>query len=847
MIKQPLTAPACLFAGGIVLAHVAPWDVPWLFAATLLAGLSALWRAEASPWLLPVFLVLAGAFHFTVSTAALDPMDLRVRATTPALATLEGELAATPEERRHERNGVWRTNTLAVLRCTRLRASEDDALWRDARGLVLVSTPSTLPEQFGRGRRVRINGVLDQPRGAQAPGLFDYARHLALRGIHHELRTSEPADWSALESATGTAWTPPWDERFQHWARATLAHDLPHEDAALRLLWSMTLGWKTGLTDDVEEPFMRTGTMHLFAISGLHIAFLAAVVAHALRLLRFPRVAIALLVFPIAWAYTAATGWQPSAVRATIMTSVIVGSWLLARPPELLNSLSAAALGVLIWDPRQLFQAGFQLSFAVVAAIALLQPPFTRWLARWTAPDPLVPTELVPRWRRVLHLGWGKVATALAVSAAAWIGSLPLAAHYFHLITPSSLVANLVLVPLSSAALASNFGALVCGDVLPWLTGLFNHGAWFWMRGMMRFSEHAATWPGGCFHVARWPLGLTALWYVALAATGLRRRPSRRLGVALATAGVLGVSAAALEWRAQRADLRLTILPLRGGHAVWFEGSHTGSGLIDTGDALSAEYVTAPFLRARGVDEIPLVVLTHGDTRHTGGVEFLTQRFRMPNVWQGPVAFRSTPYRRTIQALATNRATILHTAQAPGEIAPFRVWHPRAMDRYSRADDACLVLELVRQGRRILLAGDLGTAGQQALLERHADLRADLVVAGLHDRGGTLSPSVLERLGTRLLIVADDRLPAMARTKEAVRRSLRSVKAEVWFTSDTGALELRWRDGNLEIRDATGRLLDRRRWDRSGSVAHEAGIVSGDEVEDGHAHGETVGHLLEDH
>ena len=113
----------------------------------------------------------------------------------------------------------------------------------------------------------------------------------------------------------------------------------------------MTLGWKTGLTGEVSEPFMRSGTMHIFAISGLHIAFIALMIVSVLRMFAVPRSVCGLLVIPLIWIYTGITGWQASAIRSTIMTTVIVAGWSINRPSDLINSLAAAALIILAYDP----------------------------------------------------------------------------------------------------------------------------------------------------------------------------------------------------------------------------------------------------------------------------------------------------------------------------------------------------------------------------------------------------------------------------------------------------------------------------------------------------------------
>src|SRR5262249_50136851 len=141
---------------------------------------------------------------------------------------------------------------------------------------------------------------------------------------------------------------------------------------------------------------------HIFAISGLHIAFIAAILVSLLRVLRMARSWCGGVVIPLIWFYTAATGWQPSAIRSTIMMTIIIGGWALRRPTDLLNSLATAGFVILLLDPQQLFGASFQLSFFVVLSIALLHPPLQRLQARWLQNDPFLPPGEVPRWKRWL-------------------------------------------------------------------------------------------------------------------------------------------------------------------------------------------------------------------------------------------------------------------------------------------------------------------------------------------------------------------------------------------------------------------------------------------------------------
>lgn len=807
-MKQPLAGVAGLFATGIVLGSAFAPPLAGLVAAALAAGLVALFSGRAANPALGALLVLAGWINLQGRLSALAPDDLRRRFdATERLVVVRGTLVAAPEERWRMANGRRTTNTLAVIEVHRIGTSPDTL--EPASGRLAVSTPAALGTAYPRGSEVELAGILRPPSGPAAPGLFDYQAYLRWKGIHFELRAPEPADW---KPAPGTPLPgPAWEERFQTWARSTLARGLPETDLELELLWAMTLGWKAGMTDDVELPFLRTGTMHIFAISGLHIVLIAAIAGQGLSLLFLPRLLVGLLVIPICWFYTAATGWQASAIRATLMTTFVTGSWMLERPLNVLNSLAAAALAVLAWDPAQLFQPGFQLSFAVVGAIAALAPPLGDRLAGLVRIDPFLAPDAVPWWRRRLVGLWRACALNLGVSLAAWLGALPLSATYFHLITPGSLLANLAVVPLGSLALGANLASLVCGDWAPAAGELFNHSAWLWMHLILATSRATAQLPGGWWNAASPPVAWIALAYLVLLALGLgswRRPRTRRLIVA--TAVLLAADGTAEHLDARRHP-RLAILPLHGGHAVWLSGPD-GQSLVDPGDAPAADRVTGPFLQAQGVNRLPQLALTHGDIRHIGGTLPIVTGFPPVEIVVGPIRFRSAAYRSLLEALrqpdAPNPARHLVVVTNGTLAGPWKVLHPAATDAFPRADDGSLVLAYeAAPGHRALLLGDLGRPGQETLLRRHPDLAADVVVSGLPAVGEPLDDGLLARINPRLVIVADAAHPATARARPPLRERLRRGRAVVLFTAETGSLELAWNGQDWVVRDNRGRPI----------------------------------------
>jgi len=229
--------------------------------------------------------------------------------------------------------------------------------------------------------------------------------------------------------------------------------------------------------------------MHLFAIDGLRIALNSGILVALLRVLQISRAWCGLIAVPAIWFYTAATGWKPSAIRASVMMTVVIGGWALKRPTDLINSLAAAAFIILLWEPRQLFEASFQLSFFVVLIIGLVTPPLNKISDRLLKADPLLPNELLPQWRRSLNFLMRLLARYCLLSFVAWIGSIPLSAKYFHLFSPVSTFANIIAVPLGTLSLTSNLGVLICGAWFPPASGLFKNAAWFFMSAMTDVSE----------------------------------------------------------------------------------------------------------------------------------------------------------------------------------------------------------------------------------------------------------------------------------------------------------------------------------------------------------------------
>jgi len=306
-------------------------------------------------------------------------------------------------------------------------------------------------------------------------------------------------------------------------ARRVLATGIEHHTNDVAVLDSLLLGYRSQMPQELYRAYARTGTLHIFAISGSHVVILAAVIVFALGMFRVRRTRWVLFVGPLIVFYTVMTGLQPSAVRACIMAIVFMLAPLLGRQSDIFSSLAVSAILILAVVPSDLFDIGAVLSFTAVLGIVLLYPICIQPLRRLFQPDPL---RLQPESAVILTLRavWNEFSLLLATSVAAWLVSTPLTAYYFQLFSPIALLGNLLAIPLASLIIVTGSLSLVTGSCVPVMAEIFNHANLVlasWLTGSMQFF---ASLPGAYLEVPPPSLWLLGAFYALLACWVALRR-----------------------------------------------------------------------------------------------------------------------------------------------------------------------------------------------------------------------------------------------------------------------------------------------------------------------------------
>ncbi|MEO7725099.1 MAG: ComEC/Rec2 family competence protein, partial [Chthoniobacterales bacterium] len=433
------------------------------------------------------------------------------------------------------------------------------------------------------GDEIRLTGMAEPIPPPRNPGVFDLRSYLARRDVFQSIFARYPENGTILRAGGGHPLLRA-ASRAREWMRATLSRGLGDSPEATALINGMALGLRHETPEDIEEPFQQTGTLHLFAVSGLHVGIVAQLLWILAALLRLPRTAAAALIIPCLFFYSVITGLHASSLRAATMAAFLLGGIFFDRPVLALNSLGGAAAVILACDTNQFFTSGFQLSFAVVGAILLWQNRLFALLLRPATTDPFLPRSLVRRRRLFAEGIYRLVVGGFSVSAAAWVGSFLLILWYFYLITPVSLLANLAVVPVAFCILATGLMSLVAAPFSSALSLVFNNANWSLAHLILGLVQLFADLPAGHAYVERphWP-----------------RAPRAELTILDAGAG--GAA------------------HLRTGGADW---------LFDAGSMRDYERFLRDYLHSRGIDRLDGLVLSHGDSLHIGGADFVLDEFR---------------------------------------------------------------------------------------------------------------------------------------------------------------------------------------------------------------------------
>ncbi len=638
--------------------------------------------------------------------------------------------------------------------------------WRPGRGRVLVGVRAEPPPALARGDTVVIRTRLRPPLAFRNPGSEGYAGYLRRKGVAARAACRWPGEILVLPPGPGAGPVLRWRRRVSR----AIAEAAPGPGGAV--LRAMTVGDRSGLSPGARSTLRRTGTAHLVAISGLHLAIVGLLVLPAARagLLRAGR-SLALAVplepwaraaaLPVLAGYAALSGWQVSALRALVMVGLLLVAGGLSRPVSPLSVLAATALVLGIASPATLLDPGLHLSLAALAGLFWLGPGLEAMLRR--PPDPLDRLAPAPGpLRRIAGRAGAALRSVACASAGAAVATFPVSAFHFGGAPLLGLVTNTVSIPLVAyGCLPLGLAGVALSPVAPGAAGGLWAVAGAALGGWLRALESV---PAPVLRVAgaSSPMGLGgALLVVAAVAWAVRRprRITRPLALG-AAGGLLLLGAGLVPGILARMDPRvhLWVLDVGQGQALalrlppdrWVvvDGGGFPGTPFDVGDR-----VVRPALEALGARGLWLAVSTHPHPDHAGGLPSLIRWGRPGAVWL-PETFRGDPRYRGI--LESAREVGARAAWVgPGREVRGPGWAiGTALVDGPTENDRSLVLRVEAWGRALLLPADLERPGQEMLLGQGLPGRAAILVAPHHGAADALYPPFLRAVAPRAVLIS---------------------------------------------------------------------------------------------
>lgn len=746
---------------GIVCARWIPLLFVWILLAAAASGLASFFpRLRVRGILLMAFFTFW--FYTKVKIESIPPNDLRkIVGETARAITVEGIVDSYPIFK-PDKKLPWEF-TFEVK-----KISTDEGL-KDARGTLLIYAESSREIRYGDV--LHWTGFASRPILPDNPGQFNFRKYLANKNIFYTARIYEES--MEIVRRNQGAWITHLAGKFRRYMLETSlilpwwhpsqigSFKLANDKEISSLMSAMLWGYKNSVREDLMSDFRKTGTLHLFAVSGQNVAALTALLIMILEITGVIRWRWGWLLIPPIFIFCLATGMQPSAMRAFAMFAIVFIGWALYRQTQPLNLLGTAALLMWVWEPRQLFDVGFQLSFVIVASLLLFSSFFAKKLTHFYQPDPWIPRRLLSTPQRFIHRLYWFCCGLLGVSLAAWLGALSLTLYYFHSVTPVTPLANICIVPAANFVVVLCALAVCAGWIWPPLAVFFNQINWMILQGVIILVHLFAQIPYGHFYVNTHPSD----WF----------KTAPHLTVLKAD------------------DSFPTILQASG--QKW---------LLDSGRDSVWKYIVDPLRQERGINRWNGVVVTQANKSHMGGIfrmqEEMPVDFFAASTFMGQSKFFNGWFEKM-----KNQNRPLELLQNGNHLEPSTdvkidvLWPPK--DKISkRAQDNSLVLMMHLGNFKILWAGNIPEAIENEILKGGADkLRADALIQGSNLKEKNLSRAWLTAIRPRYLIRPSQKYGMDFSLDEDLRSLIKHFDISFIDMKKSGAVEIEARKDGLAV------------------------------------------------
>ncbi|MFQ5685298.1 MAG: DNA internalization-related competence protein ComEC/Rec2 [Candidatus Scalindua sp.] len=631
--------------------------------------------------------------------------------------------------------------------------------WRDISGVIKVNVyptkqeEKTLPgkwpyllDNLNYGDRVELICKISIPSASRNPEQFDYKNYLKkqkprIDAVASVLSTN---NIKVLSEGNGNCFFT-FVYSLKKQLNAVIERHV--QEGSIPLVNSILLGDREKVPVNLMDGFLQTGTIHFLAISGLHVGILVISLHYFLRFFRFNIRYLAIIIILVVFLYAAITGMKSPIIRASIMVAVYYGAFIVNRRWDLTNSIAAALFIILLMNPSDLFNVGFQLSVLAVLGIIYCSNRLENFFWKST----LLVEKLQAKEERNEPLFLFKVycRKTFCVSLGAWIGVMPLIAYYFHIVTPLTVFLNIIIFPLVWLILVGGFIVLILGLLFPMLVTPFS-----WLVSyseimleslILLFSTYLKT-----FFYTSTPSWIWIIFYYLIVIFFILRErlKIKMVYIIIATLIVSNLFLFSGLFGRSQDCLKLTCFDVRHGASFFIQFPGGKNMLFDTGTKSNydvGKFIVVPFLQQKGIKKIDTVVISHEHDDHCNGIPSIVKRFRVDNVFVNKFFLQSGNRVELLKLFKKEKAKtgiVADGLEIKGyDTAKIMVLNPPDRDtlRFNgfpienlSINDSSSVLLINYKGYRILLCADIGEMGIETLLSGKDSLDADVIQVPHH-------------------------------------------------------------------------------------------------------------------
>jgi competence protein ComEC len=566
------------------------------------------------------------------------------------------------------------------------------------------------------------------------------------------------------------------------------------------LLGSIVFGSQASpLSNELQDNYRTAGVIHLLVVSGTQVSIILSVALAACRAAGFSQNLKLLLVTFANLLFTVMTGAGPSILRAAVMSEAALVAKIFERENDFYNSLSLSALVLLLLNPLNLFDIGFQLSFLATWALFYVAPAIEERIS-----------SLMPQF----------LSGMIAVSLAPTIITTPVILFNFGQVSFVSVISNFLIIPWVEVTVILGFVSTLAGLIFFPLAYAINNTLTAILAMLNGIVYFFSALPFACRYFTPPGLPMIILYYtiLILVIENMRGRINIRFKInkAVLLAGVL-LFLAVFSWEHSQAasDLTVTAIDVGQGDSILIESSSGRNVLIDGGgkqeiggsklpskEDMTGRSIVVPFLRKKGINELDLVVLTHPHDDHVGGLPYVLEKMKVDMVLDSGQAHTSRGYIKFLRLIEKNK--IVYKIARAGQVIDLGagvkgyILHPSdplISGTESDLNNNSVVIRLVYGKTSFLLMGDTAFEGEERVMSFGRSLKSDVLKVGHHGSRTSTSNEFLDAVSPQYAVISVGAKNKFGHpTKETLGR-LADHGIKVFRTDLSGAIVLK-SDGN---------------------------------------------------